>query len=549
MTNLNKFASISLAAGLAFACLSPTLASANTAPNPYIPVGQSWINVPEASKVYFENFGRSDYDDYAIYYVAAGVTCTSSTVTAVGPFLTAEELDENNCTDVSSNPIDPINNATRAGATPFGATLNFFGTNYTSAWPNTNGGIFFNAPNNRYDRPMAELAANAQSSVMFPFGGDLYYVSNESNFWTAQTLIDGNSAVIFAWEDFHNCCNNIASEDMSFQLVLIDLGNGDFNAYFNYDSILAFNQGYRASAFFLDLETGVTVGSNTVVTDDAQFAPITCTKAEINNEDPFGTSTDSQFQEMEELWFEQENLANKTISIWSDNSCSIPISVSAVQDVVQDGYAYLEFQVASSSNYAVAAGWATYNPVNKKISWTELLRNQNSSEFINGATSPLITRSLNTTVPGRFVIGQRGGQTVTDETAVAPAAPAANAPVTVEPSTNAPAVVATKSTANLGKSIRFSTSSKVLTKSHKKALKKSVKASGKDATYVVTGTAGFLPGVTEAQVKKLAKVRANTVKAYLVKLGVNKANITIKIKTTNQGIIPKTKTLARYLTS
>jgi uncharacterized repeat protein (TIGR02543 family) len=110
------------------------------------------------------------------------------------------------------------------------------------------------------------------------------------------------------------------------------------------------------------------------------------------------------------------------------------------------------------------------------------------------------------------------------------------APTESSPSTNAPATVATKSTANLGKSIRFSTSSKVLTTAHKKALKKSVKASGKDATYVVTGTAGFLPGVTKAQVKKLAKVRANIVKAYLVKLGVKKTNITIKIKTTKKGL-------------
>ena len=126
--------------------------------------------------------------------------------------------------------------------------------------------------------------------------------------------------------------------------------------------------------------------------------------------------------------------------------------------------------------------------------------------------------------------------------------PAATASPSSAPSTSTPTAVATKSTANLGKSIRFSTSSKVLTAAHKNTLKKSVKTSGKDATYVVTGTAGFLPGVTEAQVKKLANVRANTVKAYLVKLGVNKANITIKINTTNQGIVPKTKTLARYLT-
>jgi uncharacterized repeat protein (TIGR02543 family) len=111
------------------------------------------------------------------------------------------------------------------------------------------------------------------------------------------------------------------------------------------------------------------------------------------------------------------------------------------------------------------------------------------------------------------------------------------------------AAAITQPTKSLRKSIQFSTSSKLLTKAHKATLKKSVAASGAGATYVVTGTAGFLPGATESQVKKLAKVRANVVKAYLVKLGVNKADITIKIKTTNQGFIPKTKTLARYLTS
>jgi hypothetical protein len=76
-----------------------------------------------------------------------------------------------------------------------------------------------------------------------------------------------------------------------------------------------------------------------------------------------------------------------------------------------------------------------------------------------------------------------------------------------------------------------------------------VKTSGADATYVVTGTAGMLPGVTRAHVTKLAVLRANVVKAYLVKLGVNKSNISIEIKITNQGIIPKTKILASYLTS
>jgi outer membrane protein OmpA-like peptidoglycan-associated protein len=128
----------------------------------------------------------------------------------------------------------------------------------------------------------------------------------------------------------------------------------------------------------------------------------------------------------------------------------------------------------------------------------------------------------------------------------APTTPPTTTP-TSAPSINSSAAAVAKPASNLGKAIRFSTSSKVLTQAHKNALKKSFKASGKDATYVVTGNAGFLPGVTEAQVKKLARVRANIVRDYLVKLGVNRANITIKITTTNRGIVPKTKALARFM--
>jgi outer membrane protein OmpA-like peptidoglycan-associated protein len=148
--------------------------------------------------------------------------------------------------------------------------------------------------------------------------------------------------------------------------------------------------------------------------------------------------------------------------------------------------------------------------------------------------------------PARWkgLIVSRG--TFTPPPTQAPTTPPATTPTSV-PSINSSAAAVTKSASNLDKSIRFSTSSKVLTQAHKNALKKSFKASGKDATYVVTGNAGFLPGVTEAQVKKLARVRANIVRDYLVKLGVNRANITIKITTTNRGIVPKTKTLARFL--
>ena len=97
--------------------------------------------------------------------------------------------------------------------------------------------------------------------------------------------------------------------------------------------------------------------------------------------------------------------------------------------------------------------------------------------------------------------------------------------------------------------VQFAASSSGLSVSVKKAIKKAVATSGKNATYVVTGSAGLKPGVKVALVKGLATKRANVVKAYLIKIGVKRSHITIKIKIVKQGIAPKTQILARYLTS
>jgi uncharacterized repeat protein (TIGR02543 family) len=113
------------------------------------------------------------------------------------------------------------------------------------------------------------------------------------------------------------------------------------------------------------------------------------------------------------------------------------------------------------------------------------------------------------------------------------------------PEASAPAVA----TETVFESIRFSTGTKVLTNSDMSKLKKSVETSGTDGAYLVTGTAGMLPGVTQSQVNRLAELRANVIKAYLVKLGVDNSNISIKIEITNQGIVPMTKISGEHLVS
>jgi hypothetical protein len=137
-------------------------------------------------------------------------------------------------------------------------------------------------------------------------------------------------------------------------------------------------------------------------------------------------------------------------------------------------------------------------------------------------------------------------------TVVTPAPPVVTpAPPVVTPAptvvTPAPTVVTSKAT-----SIKlpiFYTSSGELTVSQKTALKSLVSKSGKKATFVIIGAAGKLPGISDSAVKALATKRGETAKAYLVKLGASKSNITIQVKITNQGIVPKTKILANYLTS
>ena len=74
----------------------------------------------------------------------------------------------------------------------------------------------------------------------------------------------------------------------------------------------------------------------------------------------------------------------------------------------------------------------------------------------------------------------------------------------------------------------------------KAAIQKIVKNSGADATYTITGQAGKSSGVPTRFVRALAIARAEKVKAQLVKLGVKKSKIKIKIKITESRVAPQT---------
>jgi uncharacterized repeat protein (TIGR02543 family) len=87
---------------------------------------------------------------------------------------------------------------------------------------------------------------------------------------------------------------------------------------------------------------------------------------------------------------------------------------------------------------------------------------------------------------------------------------------------------------------KFAAGASSLSKSGKTALQKIVKKSDSGAIYTITGAASKSPGVPNRFVKGLAMARAEKVKAQLIKLGVKKSKIVIKIKITESRVAPQT---------
>ena len=88
-------------------------------------------------------------------------------------------------------------------------------------------------------------------------------------------------------------------------------------------------------------------------------------------------------------------------------------------------------------------------------------------------------------------------------------------------------------------SATFAFGSSVLSDAQKAAIKKTVESSGSDVSFIITGTAGKLPGVSDRWVQRLAKKRAQAIKAYLVSLGVSKSSISTQTKISKIGETPK----------
>jgi hypothetical protein len=100
-----------------------------------------------------------------------------------------------------------------------------------------------------------------------------------------------------------------------------------------------------------------------------------------------------------------------TYTTWDNSDCTNPINIDGVQNVASDKNFYVEF---SQSVRSVAAGWSTFDPTTGAISAFDFNENRSWVDSIDGGVHALTAGKLNSTINGRYVFGQRGGQTVSD---------------------------------------------------------------------------------------------------------------------------------------
>ncbi len=135
----------------------------------------------------------------------------------------------------------------------FGASgINYFGTNYTSMYINTNGLISFGAPNTSYT-PTA--LGGVTTPVIAPFWTDINITSGTAT-GTNNIYYDldpGTGRVTVTWLDVRGYSGSAANRN-TFQVVLQQTGNGNFEIDIIYEKIQFTNGGSGIA------QTGITDG-------------------------------------------------------------------------------------------------------------------------------------------------------------------------------------------------------------------------------------------------------------------------------------------------
>jgi hypothetical protein len=145
--------------------------------------------------------------------------------------------------DDGTYPANGSNAGTPSGtpvAQPFGFSINFFGSNFSSGYINNNGNMTLTGPLDIFT-PFG--ITGGTTAMLAPFFADVDTRADSGLVTFGTDTVGGNAAFAINWIDvnyFDSTLDHPEDTRNSFQLVLIDrssLGAGDFDFEFNFDHV------------------------------------------------------------------------------------------------------------------------------------------------------------------------------------------------------------------------------------------------------------------------------------------------------------------------
>jgi hypothetical protein len=169
---------------------------------------------------------------------------------------------------------------------PIGFPIDFYGTEYSTVFVESNGSISFGSGSDDYNDPLDVVLDGAAGVVAY--GIDLYdedIMSSGSTwgstrhgdfFYWGRTTYNGHEAFVATWMNVGSCCNNPGSgaygDFNTFQIMLVNVDDNagtDVDIIVNYGSLTTTVQGYRNSG---DPTRRAAVGVGSVQDGNIQYA-------------------------------------------------------------------------------------------------------------------------------------------------------------------------------------------------------------------------------------------------------------------------------------
>lgn len=379
--------------------------------NPFSPRGESWVSVPEQDRIWLQTSLDAsvdeELDDDVFSYLAAGDSCTlNNGDTLTGPALVDGDEDSSCAMASGEGSKTPI---------PIGFDLNFAGVTRSALYVNSNGAIGF-SESNAYDDPLHYSAYDDSVSSLSVLGIDagVFQAGTGSelpgtNVWVAQTTVNGKQAFVVSWETLRSHGDNELTA--SAQLVLLNDGNGDFTAWFNYDDFGISDEGYSSGTFFVDLRNSDV--PNVYKAYDVEYLTIPGVADANGCISLSAYAYDAYLNGVSNPGYARVLDADKDLVSLLDSCGETDVNWQPAE-----GTRYVFSEEVNYDTYSghdsMPIGWSVYEiQEDGTLEWnaTELQYNVDLMTLLNDGSNPLINQSLNTDVPGRYVIGMRGGKT------------------------------------------------------------------------------------------------------------------------------------------